>query len=109
MLVTEKMVQAAFDWLQENAGPAAKAKAEKIKAEHATKKTRAMMFLEAEGNNAEREASAISSQEVQDAIDAEAEAVRQDEWFRNQRGRAEALIEAWRTESSNIRAMGKVA
>lgn len=110
MLITDKMVHAAFDWLKENSGTAAAARANRIRAEHNTKKVKGKCFLEAEGSNiAERDARALQSPSLDEAIDAEAEAVRVDEWHRNQRNKAEAIIEAWRTEQSNLRAMGKVA
>lgn len=107
-LVTEKMVREAFDWLDENASDAAQAKAERIRAEHGVKKARAKAFLDASGTVAEREAKAIASAAYNEAAEREVQAVGRDEWHRNQRNKCEAIIEAWRTECSNLRGMGRV-
>ena len=109
-LVTDKMVHAAFDWLSDASAPAAAAKAERIRAEHGVKRVKARLFLESsETSVAAKEAWAMNHADYGAAVDREAEAVRNDEFFRNERGKCEALIEAWRTEQSNFRAMGKVA
>lgn len=109
MLITEQMVQAAFDWLRENATTAAAAKAARIRAEHNTKRVKAKQFLASEGTVSEREHRALASKEYDRAVDDECQAVEADEFHRNQRNKAEAIIDAWRTEQSNYRAMGKVA
>lgn len=110
VLVTDRMVSAAFDWLNDHAGPAAAAKAELIRAEHNVKRVKARLFLAAPpGNIAEREAFALTQDDYGAAVDREAEAARNDEFFRRERDKCQALIEAWRTEQSNFRAMGKVA
>ena len=107
-LINEDMISAAFDWLHDNSRAAAKAKADRIRAEHRTKQVRAQVFLESEGTVAERESKALASNRYDEAIDAEITAVENDEFHRNQRNKAEAIIEAWRTEQSGLRAMSKV-
>lgn len=103
------MVEAAFDWLKDNAGAAAAAKAERIRAEYATKQAKARLFLECgESSVAAKEAWAIIQPEYDKAVEREAEAVEIDEFHRNQRSKAEAIIEAWRTEQASLRAMTKV-
>lgn len=110
MLVTEKMIHAAFDWLEDHASPAAAAKAERIRAEYGTKRVKARLFLEAPaGNISERDAWAMVQADFGTAVDREAEAVRNDEFFRAERTKCEAIIEAWRSEQANFRAMGKIA
>lgn len=109
MLVRDQDVHAAFDWLEANRSASAAAKALKLRAEYNVKKARAQAFLAATGNNAEREAQAILSEGYQAAVEEEIECVEADEFHRNQRNRCAALIEAWRTEQSNMRSMGKVA
>jgi len=109
MLVTEKMIQAAFDWLNDHAGPAASAKAERIRAEYGVKRTKARLYLEAPGGNiAEREAWALIQDDFWKAVDREAEAVKDDEFFRGERIKCEAILEAFRTESANNRGLGRV-
>ena len=108
ILVTDEMVEAAFDWLKNNAANAAQAKASRIRAEYRVKQEKAQVFLDAEGTVAEREAKAMASDAVDECIDYEIEAIERDEFFRNQKEKCIAIIEAWRTEQSNLRAMGKV-
>ncbi len=110
VLVSEKMVGAAFDWLSDHAGPAAAARAELIRAEHGVKRVKSRLFLSSnEGSVAAKEAWAMSQDEYGAACEREAEAVRNDEYHRREREKCQAIIEAWRTEQSNFRAMGKVA
>lgn len=108
MLISDTLVQQAFDWLKENAKPSAAARAARIRAEHNTKRVKAQQFLSHEGSVAERDAQAIASTEYDEAVEAECAAVEADEFHRNQRNKAEAIIDAWRTEQSNYRAMQKV-
>jgi len=108
MLISDDLVEKAFDWLKDNAAQSAAAKAARIRAEHNVKRVKAQKFLESEGSIAERDARAIASDEYAEAIDQECEAVERDEFHRNQRNKASAIIEAWRTEQSNYRAMQKV-
>ena len=109
LLVSDQFVQAAFDWLKDNSASAAKAKADRIRSEYRTKQVRAEMFLSFdEGTVAEKEAKALASEEYNVAVEAEARAVELDEYHRNQRSKAEAIIEAWRSEQANMRAMTKV-
>lgn len=109
MLVADELVQRAFDWLIENSETSAQAKAARIRAEHALKRVKAQQFLSNKGTIAERDAKAIASQEYDDAVEAECAAVETDEFHKNQRNKAIAIIEAWRTEQSNMRAMGKIS
>jgi hypothetical protein len=107
-IVSDKMVQDAFDWLNGHADSAAAAKAEKIRAEYRVKVARGRVFGESEGTVAERQAAADCDQHTQCAYDDEAEAVEKDEWHRVHRSKCEAIIEAWRTEQANLRGMTKV-
>lgn len=109
MLVDDRTVQAAFDWLHENREASAASKAMRIRTEYAVKQAKAKAFLAASGNNAEREAKALVSDEVATAIEEEIRAIEADEFHRNQRSRCSAIIEAWRTEQSNLRTMAKIA
>lgn len=103
-LVTDQMVSDSLYYLSTAAEEAAAAKAEKIKAEYARKKVRARIMLDTDGPIAIREATAEVSQEYEKACDREAEAARQDELHRLNRSKADAIIEAWRTESATVRA-----
>lgn len=103
-LVTDDMVSNALDYLAQSTEAAAAAKAERIRAEYARKKVRSMIMLDSDGPIAIREAHAETSEEYEKACEREAEAVRNDEWHRLQRNKAEAIVEAWRTESATVRA-----
>ena len=103
-LVTDKMVSDALDYLATSTEPAAAAKAERIRAEYHRKRVRSQMMLETDGPIAIREATAETSDEYGSACEREANAVQNDEWHRLQRNKAEAIIEAWRTESATVRA-----
>ena len=108
-LITDNHVQSAFDWLEEHADSAAKAKADRILAEHNVKRVKASIWKQADGSNGFRDAYADAHDMTQEAVEKLAEAIHRDEWHRTHRAKAEAIIEAWRTEQSNFRAMGKVA
>jgi hypothetical protein len=95
--------------VHDHAGRAAAAKAERIKAEYAVKRTKAKLFLEAPLSTvAEREAWALTQPEFEQAVDREAAAVHEDEFHRSERTKCEMLIGAWQTENANARAMAKV-
>jgi len=108
-LITDEMVHAAFDWLHEHADRAAHAKAMRVKAEYATKRAKARAFLEAEGTVQAREAKALLSEEVEAAMLAEVQAVEADERMRAHRDKCSVIIDAWRTEQSNLRTMARAA
>lgn len=102
-LVTDEMVSEALGYLSGAAEPAAAAKAERIRAEYGRKRVRSRIMLDTDGPVAIREATAEISDEYEQACEREAEAARNDEWHRLQRNKAEAIIEAWRTESATVR------
>lgn len=108
-LITDQMVHAAFDWLQDNGDRAAHAKAMRVKAEYGTKRARAQAFLESEGTVAEREAKALMSDAVRDAMLAEVNAIEADEKMRAQRDKCQVIIDAWRTESASARMLVRSA
>lgn len=107
--IRDETVHAAFDMLEGHAQPAAAAKAMRERREDEKKTAKARAFLHATGSVAERDAHAILTEEYQQACERFYAAVEADEEYRNQRGKCEAIIEAWRTVQSNYRAMGKVA
>ena len=108
MIVTDEMVQTAFDVLNDTRGPAAAAAAAKRQAEAAVKATRARLFLGYTGNVAERNAKAECHPDMKQATDRDAEAHGLAALFANKRSDAMAMIDAWRTESANYRGMARV-
>lgn len=108
-LISDKMVHAAFDYLNDAADAAAKGRADRILSEHKRKKVFAEVLLLQSGGSADvRRAAAEASAIYWQACEAEAEAVRVDAWHQHQKGKAMAVIEAWRTEQSNMRSAGRV-
>ena len=108
-LVTEEMLQGAFDYFNEQGAAAAQAKADLVIAEYRRKKARAKIILQSrERTMTLREAEADCHPDVYEACQAEAEATKAVEWHRHNRARADAIVEAWRSEQANIRGMGRM-
>ncbi|MCP4108362.1 MAG: hypothetical protein GY749_22930 [Desulfobacteraceae bacterium] len=107
--IKDETVHAAFDALEQGSEAGAIARAMRERCEDEKKEARARAFLDATGNVAEREATAILSQAYKDACNKYYEAIEQDEKWRAIKSKSEAIIEAWRTCQSNMRSMGKVA
>ena len=106
--IPDSKVQMALDWLEENAGSMAAARAERERAAYRTKIAKQKVFLASNGNNAEREAKALTSELFLDAMMKEAEAIQVDEEFRNNRSKCEAIIDAWRTTTATARAASRI-
>lgn len=108
MFISEPQIQAAFDVLHEQKH--AKARAAYEYAEKRLKIVLANAQLKADGKTVgEREANAQTSPEYEAALKsfrmiAEAYYV-----ARDQRDAASAVIDAWRTQQSDMRAMARVA
>jgi hypothetical protein len=108
-LITDKMVQAAFDYLNGAADAAAKARADKLLAEHMRKKVFSELLLEQEKGSADLRRAAVEAHpKYWESCKAEAKAVESDAWHAHQKGRAMAVIDAWRTEQSNLRGATRV-
>lgn len=107
--IRDETVHAAFDALESHAQPAAVARAMRERCDDQRRAARARGFLAATGNVAEREAQSVLTDEYATACERFYEAVAADEEYRNLRSKCEAIIEAWRTVQSNVRAMAKVA
>ena len=108
-LVTDDMVSAALEYLSRSTVDSAKAKADRVMAEHNRKRVRAQLILDSDQTTAAlREADAEASQWYLEACQAEREAVERDEYHRAARIKADAIISAWQTESANVRISEKV-
>lgn len=109
MLITNRMVEAAFEYLNEAADAAAKARADKILSEHKRKRVFAEELLAQPGGTADlRKAAAEASPSHWEACKEEAEATRLDAWHSHQKGKAMAVLDAWRTEQSTLRQTSRV-
>lgn len=108
-LVTDDMVSAALNYLSASTVDSAKAKADRVMAEHNRKRVRARLILDSDHTtSAMREADAEASDAYGAACLAERDAVERDEYHRAARIKADAIISAWQTENANIRASERV-
>lgn len=103
--ISEAEIDKALDYLRDNAGAAAQARADRIYVEEYRKTVKAQLMKEHDGKALgiqEREAYADPRYVAH--LDAIKEAVFRDELARFLKEAAQAKIEAWRTQSSNERA-----
>lgn len=108
MFISDREIQAAFDVLHDQAH--AKARAAYEFAEKRLKMVLAKAQLAAEGKTVgEREANALISPEYEAAL-LKFRLIAETYYSeRDRRDAASAVIDAWRTQQSDMRAMGKVA
>lgn len=108
MFITDEQVQTAFDTLQ--AREHAKARAAYEYAEKRLKVALAKAQLAAEGKTVgEREANALTSAAYQAALKSFHLIAENYYSERDKRDAASAVIDAWRTQQSDLRSMGRVA
>jgi hypothetical protein len=103
--ITDEDVEAAFDWLRENAAAAAKAKAERVYLEEYRKSLKSIIMRECNVNIpvSAQERNAYADPRYIEHLKALKEAVFQDEKIRFLREAALAKIDAWRSASANER------
>ncbi len=109
-MVDDKQLFKALEWLAENAGPAAQARAERLWLEEFMPAMRAKIAaecIEAGDSAAAADTKAKASQAYHDVLKGYREAVERDEKYRWQRSRADALLSAYQTLSANSRSIGK--
>ncbi len=92
----------------DNIDAAARARADRERAEYGMKVAKAKAFLAAEGTVAEREAKASIDPVYIAASRAYFDAVEDDERYRNNRSKCVAILDAWRTVSATERAFARV-
>jgi hypothetical protein len=107
--ITDEEIDKALDYLRDNARDAAQAKANRVYVEEYRKTLKAQLMKEHGSLSAVlQEREAYSDPRYAEHLQAIREAVMQDEQHRFLRIAAEAKIEAWRTQSSNMRGMERV-
>lgn len=105
-IVSEEEVDRALSFLRDHAKAVGTAKARCVKAGHMLKHIEALEFKNSEAKSAEaKKADARTSEAFLAAILEDAEAAGEYEKEKSLREAAAMFIEAWRTESSNYRAM----
>jgi len=107
-MITEEQVEQAVTYLRENAKAAAKATAEARYLDDFSKVVKSQQMKLFEGSIANREMEAYSSQAYQEHLKAVEIAQGRDMYHRHMINAAQTVIDVWRTESSNERALGKI-
>lgn len=104
-LITDDMIEAAIQYLAKSSELIAASRANRLRAEHKRKRTRAQLMMQSVERSATmREAWAESHEIYAAACEEEAKAVEHDEFHRNERNKADTIIAAWQTEGANNRA-----
>lgn len=108
-LITDDVLQSAFDWLVESSDNIASARANVVSKTHDAKAMHAKLFLNAPGSSVEaRKAWATAHDDYGKAM-AEV-AIAEGTWalVQDQRAKAETIIEAWRTEQASRRIIDRI-
>lgn len=107
-LIPEEAVQAAFDWLNQNSDLVGGARANLIRAEYKAKRIHARIMRHEQGAMELRKAKATDSDEYAAAMEDLAHAEGVWETLKDRRSKAEAILEAWRTQEASQRGLRQV-
>lgn len=108
-MIQDDDIEKAVDYLRDNATKAAKAKAERIYAEEYRRVVKSQIMRENDDKAlGAQEAIAYADARYTQHLKAMREAIEADEYHRWMLTAAEAKIEAWRTQQSNARSLGKL-
>lgn len=102
-MIQDEEAERAVDFLRDSAEKAACARAERAFAEEYRKSMKALIMSHHEGSVALQERNAYSDPKYIAHLEAIRAAVFQDELMRSQREAAQAKIQAWQTQSANLR------
>jgi len=107
-MISDAAVQGAFDWLLDNSGLGGAARANLTRKEFEAKYVFAQMLQRADGTVEVKKAWATTRPEYREAQRELAIAEETWENFKDQRNRAEIIIEAWRTEQASRRIIDRI-
>lgn len=108
-MISDDDIEKAVDYLRDNSSKASKAKAERIYMEEYRKVVKAQIMREHDDKPlGAQEAIAYADPRYKQHLEVMRDAIEKDEYHRWMLTAAEAKIEAWRTQSSNSRAMNKL-
>lgn len=102
-IISEQRLEAALNYLADTDASYAQEKAELERAEIIRKRSRARVFLLADGNNEERKAKAEISPDVEKADDDYVDSVKAYESLKARRERADIVIQVYRTLEASRR------
>lgn len=104
--ITDDAASDALEWLLKNAKALGEAKRQAVLSESLTKRVKAIQMARSDAKTvAEKERDALASDEYLSAIVDEAHRAGEYECLRALKDAAQARLEAWRTLSSNARAL----
>lgn len=107
-MIAESDIEKAVDYLRSSSGEAAQARANvKYLAEFLKSKRAQLMVAQTGVSNAAAETHALASPDYLAVLDGYKAAVEQDARHQFKREAAVALIDAWRTQQSTLRAEGR--
>jgi hypothetical protein len=107
-MISDAEIDKAVNWLRDNAPKAAQARAERVYMEEYRKTIKAQLMAEVNDKPlGAQEVYAYAHDAYKSHLEALRVAVKNDAEFAFRREAAQAKIEAWRTQSSNLRAEGK--
>ena len=108
-MISDESIEAAVDYLRDNAGKASKASAERIYMDEYKKVVKAQIMREFDDKPlGAQEAIAYADPRYKQHLEAMREAIEKDEYHDWMRTAAEAKLDAWRTQQSTNRALGKL-
>ena len=108
-MITDQDIEKALEWLAGNGRNSSKARAEREYLDEYKSVLKGQIMREHSNESlGAQEALAKSDPRYKTHLEAWKEAVERDEYYRWMRVSAEAKIEAWRTQSSNERALSKI-
>ena len=108
-MITDAEIEKSVDYLRDNARKAAQAKAERIYLEEYRKVVKALLMREVASESlGGQEARAYADKRYTTHLEALQGAIERDEYHRWMMVAAQAKIEAWRTQQSTQRVLGKL-
>lgn len=106
--ISEKALDAAFDWLVENPSIVGMARGNVLRKHFQYKKVYAELFREANGSVAQKDAEVLVNPRYEAAYEEYVQAESHWEMLRDQRNKCQTIIEAWRSEEASTRFVDKV-
>lgn len=108
-LLTESQVQAAFDYLSESGDDIGAARAMVIRTEYKVKRVYARLYRQAPESTIDaKKAWVVCQGEYEEACEAHAQAEGRWETLRDERNKAQLILECWRSIEASSRSLSRV-
>lgn len=102
-MITDEQAYEAADWIHQNCGKIADAKANRVYIEERLRVVRAEIILATEGTVSTKEAAAFASPEYAKELEDYKQAIREESFLLTKLKAAETKMEYWRTQSATLR------